>query len=363
MSKRVLSWRFTHNDFNTTPYYDLSTMAYLQYQIERAPVTNHLHLEGFVKFHTVRTLNGAKELLRINGAHMEPVSTASEETAKEYTEKDEESTAPTGKHPEWRDKGLRVGGTPVYRYGTYTAPRGQGSRSDLDALKRKLEEGSSLPTIFKEHTHEALRYSSAIRFWHGALQGKRSFEPGERPKAYFLIGHSGAGKSRAARAYFPDAPVISFSNGGSSLWFDGYSGEETAIFDDFRGSSDIPFSLIKRIIDWYPLTVQTKGSSVQWRAKTMIFTSTLEPSQWYLDPANNLPEPEWQRRIDDFGIILRAPFSFDGDNQRTPGPANLPQPHAVQEEVAEPERPPNPEQEDEEWSWGDPVTITWGSPR
>ena len=53
-------------------------------------------------------------------------------------------------------------------------------------------------------------------------------------------------------------------------WFDGYIGQDTAIFDDFRASGN-RFSYILRIIDRYPMDVPVKGGFVYWNPKYIVF--------------------------------------------------------------------------------------------
>ena len=51
-------------------------------------------------------------------------------------------------------------------------------------------------------------------------------------------------------------------------WFDGYDGQDTAIFDDFRASGN-RFSYILRLIDRYPMDVPVKGGFVYWNPGTL----------------------------------------------------------------------------------------------
>ena len=60
---------------------------------------------------------------------------------------------------------------------------------------------------------------------------------------------------------------------GSDKWWDGYKGEETVIFDDFKGSS-MKLHDFQTIIDRYPVQVEVKGAEVDLSATRYVFTST-----------------------------------------------------------------------------------------
>jgi hypothetical protein len=51
------------------------------------------------------------------------------------------------------------------------------------------------------------------------------------------------------------------------------------IIDEFYGW--LPYDLLLRLCDRYPLLLETKGGQVQCSANTVIITSNLNPSQWY----------------------------------------------------------------------------------
>ena len=58
---------------------------------------------------------------------------------------------------------------------------------------------------------------------------RRSFGPAG-PEVWVLWGPSGTGKSRWVAATWPDA----FWKSPESKWWDGYSGQETVVLDDFK---------------------------------------------------------------------------------------------------------------------------------
>ena len=92
-----------------------------------------------------------------------------------------------------------------------------------------------------------------------------------------LWGPSGTGKSRFVAARWPDA----FWKAPESKWWDGYSGQETVVLDDFKDYA-MPLVELQRLLDWYPLWVEVKGGSVPMMAKRYVLTSNTSPDDWYL---------------------------------------------------------------------------------
>ena len=136
----------------------------------------------------------------------------------------------------------------------------------------------------------------------------RVFLNGEKPRAVIFTGQTGVGKSRTAFQEFPQAFRWNPDLGGASNWIDGYTTQEVILIDEFydveRGRAKVPFSEIKMMLDWYPFTYQTKATPyfVPILAKTFVFTSCVPPELWYVTESGET-EPEWARRLRDFGDI------------------------------------------------------------
>lgn len=62
-------------------------------------------------------------------------------------------------------------------------------------------------------------------------------------------------------------------------WWDGYSGQTVVVIDEFYGWLGYDFLL--RLLDRYSFAVETKGGSVSFTSKLVIFTSNKPPSEWY----------------------------------------------------------------------------------
>lgn len=89
-------------------------------------------------------------------------------------------------------------------------------------------------------------------------------------------GPTGTGKSKTVMELYPNAYWKQRSN-----WWDGYSGQPTIIFDEYYGW--LPFDLLLRVCDRYPLLVESKGGQRQFVGSLIIFTSNTLIGNWYSD--------------------------------------------------------------------------------
>lgn len=97
-------------------------------------------------------------------------------------------------------------------------------------------------------------------------------------QVFVFWGKTGTGKSKRA---WDEAGVNAYPKDPMSKFWDGYSGQEHVVIDEFRGG--ISISHILRWLDRYPVLVEVKGSSVVLKAKTIWITSNLQPCKWYPD--------------------------------------------------------------------------------
>lgn len=147
--------------------------------------------------------------------------------------------------------------------------KGQGFRSDLIVVKRKLDSGASIRDICEDHFSTAARH---LKFF---KEYKRLVTSPTKPTTEVIViyGPTGTGKSLYCS---------SFDNcywKQNSIWWDDYEGEETVVLDEFYGW--LPFSELLRVLDRHPLLLQTKGGQVRAKFKRVIMTSNSKPSAWY----------------------------------------------------------------------------------
>lgn len=142
--------------------------------------------------------------------------------------------------------------------------------SKLGEIKALLDGGSSEQSIAEEHFDSWVRHYKAFREYKLLkTQPRTSFE-----KLIVVLGPTGTGKSRFVLEQYPDAYWKQRSN-----WWDGYSGQKNVVLDEYYGW--LPYDLLLRLCDRYPLLLEVKGGQVQCGATNIIITSNLSPSDWY----------------------------------------------------------------------------------
>lgn len=171
---------------------------------------------------------------------------------------------------------------------------GQGQRSDIQAAVDKLKETRSLKRVAEDHPVEFVKYTRGLReYLEVTSTAKRSW----KTEVKILYGDAGTGKTRMAHESDPDAYYLRKGNGGA-VWWDGYLGQATIIVDDFYGW--IPYDLLLRICDRYPLRVDLKGGSTEFLGRTIWITSNRPWQQWYnFDENSKLCKEAFERRIDE----------------------------------------------------------------
>jgi len=158
-----------------------------------------------------------------------------------------------------------------HEYGTISQ---QGARPGMANAIRTLREGG-VRRVTEEAPEEYVRYHRGLERLHFMDLLAREREPVE---VILYIGPSGCGKTRKCLADYPDLAKLNLASG----WFDGYTGEDTVLFDDFDGAaSKIPLASLLQYLDRYKILVPVKGAFVPNVAKTILVTTNYHPRQWY----------------------------------------------------------------------------------
>ena len=105
-------------------------------------------------------------------------------------------------------------------------------------------------------------------------------------------GSPGLGKTTYVRRCIP---VDSYWKDSSNKWFDGYEYEEHCVFDEFNGKW-FTYSYLKRLLDFTPVRVEVKGSSLVFNSSFIHIISNQDPSTWYDN--EKYPWMELHRRIE-----------------------------------------------------------------
>lgn len=272
-------WNFTLNNFNDDDYEAIRALFHdkknkINYIVVGKEVgeSGTPHLQGFIAF-DVRKQRKTVTTLLGGHAYVSPVSVTPSKAA-EYCKKD--------------GKFFEKGSLPLEE-------KRQGARLDLSAIKDKLDAGESTWQIAKESQQGFATISRAHKFFLGyetAVDAPRSFQT----QVYVFYGEPGTYKSFAAHQFADLYTVVRPRGKGDGVWFDGYQPNQhrAALFDDFYGW--IPYNNLLELTDRYGCRVQVKGSTIQWKPQSLLFTSNTSPERWY-DYGEHMQLPAIQRRL------------------------------------------------------------------
>lgn len=125
-----------------------------------------------------------------------------------------------------------------------------------------------------------------------------------------FYGPTGTGKSRWLWDNLPRDKVfyLNSSRTKGDPWFDYYDPmqHEHVVLDDYYGW--FRWDTFLRMLDHYPMTMETKGDKIPFRAKYIWITSNKPPEQWY---------PKLEIQGHDFATLLRRInliWKFTGPN-------------------------------------------------
>lgn len=234
--------------------FQVPDVQYSVFQIERG-ATGTVHAQAYVQFKASVTLVQARVILDPR-CHLE-VRKGTHAQARDYCTK----------------AGTRCEGSEPQHYGVERD--NQGNRTDLDAIKAFIDAGATELEVWNEHFASSVRHHKAFTVYRSLRTPQRS----QHTFATVLWGPSGSGKSlRAFTDGGPNAFWVAKPNSSRAFW-DGYSGQEVVVIDEFYGW--LPYTFVLRLLDRYPFRVETKGGSVPFTSTRVIFTSNTCPVTWY----------------------------------------------------------------------------------
>jgi len=238
------NWVFTLNN-PKDEFYRTDGIRYITYQLELGE-NGTTHVQGYIIFTNRRRLKGVQDT--IQKAHWE-IRRGSHEEARDYCGKGSTKL------------------TPTFMWGEEPRP---GKRNDLERCKQILDEGKSMAELADEC------FAPFVKYYRGFERYKliKFKHEDSEPRVSIIYGPTGTGKTKYCNEKYPKA----YWNFGTK-WFDGYEQEREVIFDEFYGN--LPYSMVLRLCDRYPYSVETKGGVTPWNAKIVIFTTNKEPSKWY----------------------------------------------------------------------------------
>lgn len=264
---------FTWNNYDSTPkdnpdwWKRFNNLQYGICQLEKAPTTGQLHLQGYLEFEGARRVSTLKQ--EILGAHLEK-RLGSQKQAIDYCKKSR---------------------TQVEGYWEWGTPKEQGKRTDIDDLLDDLEKTRSLTKTAtkKEFRKTYVRNSRGIEKMANMLL--LPDEPRSQETEFIVkIGEPGSGKTTSTMKEYPGAYWKT-----AGKWWDRYQGQDTVVLDEFVGW--LPYHELMRLGDLSPLLLEVKGDSVNFVAKRAILISNKFPWDWYNYNEHKLDKESLFRRI------------------------------------------------------------------
>ncbi len=178
-----------------------------------------------------------------------------------------------------------------FEYGT---PIQQGKRSDLLAVKRKIDEGITEEELWQQDFGTMLYNHRALKVYKKTISKPRDFIS----RVLVFVGPTDTHKSHMAHMLGLSGHFGSFfvvpSTKGSGLYFDGYDDHECILIDEMDGNRCTP-TFLNSLCDRYEFSVPVHGSgNVNFRASTIIICSNYVPKDWWKKSHNIDP---FMRRI------------------------------------------------------------------
>lgn len=217
---------------------------YWCYGVEKCPETGRTHWQGYLELTTPKTLVNLKKNVP-KGIHLESRK-GSQAQAIDYCKKDND----------------------FHQFGQAIT---QGKRTDLDRIKKSLDEGMQVSAIASTDFAQWCRYRRSFEAYARLALKDRDWIT----EIHILWGATGTGKTRYAISQ--GAVMVEMDKGG---FMHGYDNQPILLFDDFDPET-ISRSVFLRLTDRYATTVNVKGGSMSWNPKTIYITSNYSPGEWY----------------------------------------------------------------------------------
>lgn len=228
-----------------------SLVTYLLFGREIA-TTGTPHLQGYIQLSKRQTWNQVKTLIS-RRIHI-LICRGSPEANRVYCTKDSDFT----------------------EFGVMRAARtGQGKRTDLVEIKAILDDGGTVASIADSHFSQWCYLKNSFKEFHALKQVKRNWVC----EVFCYWGDTGTGKTQKVFELEPDVFVCPDNQ---LRWFDGYTGEDAVLFDDFLSVKNEKFPFLLKLLDSKRMDVPVKGGFVNWKPRRIYFTSNVRVQDWFM---------------------------------------------------------------------------------
>jgi len=279
--KQSRNWCFTDfeiRDIEGIFYKYDDIIRYVCFGQETCPKTKRKHQQGWIQFVNKKTLGGVKRIFASRQIHLEPCYGSESENDK-YCQKDNRYTC----------------------LGQYVL---QGQRTDLEDIKKRLDNQDSMYSISNAHFGDFLRYHSGL-YKYAQLVAKERTKKFRNVEVIFYSGKTGTGKTITAMR------EATFKIEGDSLdWWDGYENDKIICIDEY--SNQIPVTRLLNILDGYQLRLPIKGGFTYANWNKIYVTTNLTKEE--LHPfAKDEHQRALIRRIKTFAEVTKGNTNFSHD--------------------------------------------------
>lgn len=208
------------------------------------------HLQGYIEYHSSRSWKLIKK--RLFNSHIEKRKGTAMEAASYCKKEDDE----------------------YYEFGTIS---NQGKRNDLDEIKKLIDAGESMALVADKHFGSYIRYNKGFDKYIN-LKTKHRTEP---PYVQWSSGLAGTGKTFEA----VETSMGDYYIKDNSIWWDGYTNQNTIIIDDFD-LHKWEFRTLLALLDRYKYQGQIKGGYVTINSPRIIITCEFPLNHLWVEGTN-----------------------------------------------------------------------------
>lgn len=253
-------------------------LTFFIFQTEKGEERGRVHYQGYASFKSKVSWNTLKEMLG-NSLHIKAAAGNAAQNIKYCTKED-----------------TRWTGDDICINGHWGVPTGSGNNL---LAATAIQAGASFEKIDSSYPVLTLMHPQRVNDAICRAKGPRT----EVPKIIILVGATGTGKTRWCVENHRDAYWLP-PPAGTRLWWTGYNGQDVVVLDEFT-SSWMRLTFWLGLNDAKPFSVEPKGSVVPFNSGTLIYTSNVDPVNWYKNyKGDKLHKDAMERRIQEFAEIF-----------------------------------------------------------